>query len=775
MRHHRIWYAVTAVLVLVGVTLSLFLANARVADERRGEAAEFRTASSDVAARVGSDVDHILDLSRGAEAFVGGAPRVTSNALQAWADKVKIFEGNKSVRNVSVAAVVDDSQLAEHITRVTTDARLAGEPFEFRLDPAAPAAAYCLQLAQAGSGNPPLDRNLCPGTTEAGAKALRSLESTLFIRSKTEGFESLAVSVALYGASDVPHSAEERAASFVAFVGLSFIPSKLLEDAVASHPGLEATLEFSSLETADALSPQRTLTETLVGTFRTGVVQGDAARRTIDIGRGSKLIVSQPYKELGLLSNRSARVTLVGGWILTLLVAAILLLLATGRARALRLVDTRTEQLQHQALHDPLTGLANRALLVDRVEHLLARARRNDTEPACLLLDLDGFKGVNDSLGHEAGDLLLKSVASRLLGAVRGADTIARMGGDEFVVLLDGATFDAAPDLVAQRLVDVLREPYDVEGVKTTMRVTASVGIATGLRPSGDDLIRDADLALYEAKGAGRNRIAVFKEGMQTSLQQAAELDFELRLALERGQFRLVYQPIYNLDDLSVDGFEALLRWEHPTLGLVMPDVFIPVLERSGQIVEVGRWVLREACAQLARWRGFGSHAMVSVNVAARQFDNGMLLDDARDALDAAELDPAALTIEITETSLMRNLPVCVEQLMELRRLGVQVAIDDFGTGYSSLASLQRLPVDSLKIDRSFIAAMSEGSEAKALVHTIVQLGRDLGLRTLAEGVETAEQMANLRGDHITQAQGYLFAHPLEADEIETTLLRTVH
>jgi diguanylate cyclase (GGDEF)-like protein len=765
MRHHRIWYAVTGVLVLVGVSLSLLLANARVADERRREAAEFRTKSSDVAARVGSEVDHIEDLSRSAQAFVRRAPQVTSSQLQAWADDVEAFKRFPAVRNMAIVAVVDDSQLDEHLARVTADARVSGPSFEFELDPATPAAAYCLRLAGVGEGNPPIDRNLCPGMGEEQAAQLRSFADTQFIPSRSDGFDALAITVPLYASPGIPKTAAEREATFVAFVGLSFIPTQFLEEIVSHFRGYEARLEFHSLEPMD---------DDLIGAFGTGAVQGDANQRTFDVGSRWRVVVSEPRAPIGLLATGSARLTLLGGSTLTLLVAAVVFLLGSGRARARRLVVAKTEQLQHQALHDSLTGLANRALLMDRVEHLLARARRNGTEPSCLFLDLDGFKGVNDSLGHEAGDLLLQSVATRLLGALRGADTIARIGGDEFVVLLDGSTVDAAPDLVAQRLVDVLREPYDVEGVDTTMRVTASVGIATGLRPSGDDLIRDADFALYEAKGAGRNRIAVFREGMQSTQQQAAERELELRFALERGELRLVYQPIYNLDDLSVDGFEALLRWEHPELGLVMPEAFIPALERTGQIVEVGRWVLREACAQLARWRALGSDAMVSVNVAARQFDNGVLLDDVRDALEAAELDPAALTIEITETSLMRNLPVCVEQLVELRRLGVQVAIDDFGTGYSSLASLQRLPVDSLKIDRSFIAAMSEGSEAKALVHTIVQLGRDLGLRTLAEGVETAEQMANLRGDHITQAQGYLFAHPLEADEIETTLFGVV-
>jgi diguanylate cyclase (GGDEF)-like protein len=765
MRTRRLWGAAAAVAVVAGLSLSALIANARVADERRNAALEFRAASADVVARIRSEVLHIEDLSQGAQAFVRRAPELTSTELRSWADDVRVFDRYPSVQNLAVVAVVDDAQLAAHIARITEDARLAGAPFEFALDPASSAAAYCLQLATIGEGTPPLDRNLCPGMNEQQAFQLRNIETTQFIPSKTEGFESLAITVPLYESIGIPTTPEERARTFVAYVGLSFVPTRFLDEAVARFPGVEATLEFYSADPS--------LGE-MITAFSTGTVRGEANRADVEVGGGWRVVVTEEKQDITVLSSVSARRMAGAGGLLTVLIAAVLYLLATGRARAIRLVEQKTGELSHQALHDSLTGLANRALLVDRLDQLLARARRNDSVPACLFLDLDGFKNVNDSLGHEAGDILLKAVASRLIGAVREADTIARIGGDEFVLLLDGATLHAAPELVAERLVDVLRQPFDVEGVDTTMRVTASVGVATGLRDDGDSLLRDADFALYSAKDAGKNQVMVFRAEMQDTVRHGVELEFDLRAALEQEQFRLVYQPILNLGDLTVVGYEALLRWEHPSLGRLAPDEFIPTLEKTGQIVEVGRWVLHEACAQLARWHEAGSVASVSVNVSARQFEGRGLVDDVRSALDAAGLPPTSLTVEITESSLMRNIDVCVEQLGTLRAMGVRVAIDDFGTGYSSLASLQQLPVDCLKIDRSFVAAMTDGPESRALIHTIVQLGKDLGLQTLAEGVETAAQAAGLRGGAIDRAQGFLFARPLDAAEVERTMLPAI-
>jgi EAL domain-containing protein (putative c-di-GMP-specific phosphodiesterase class I) len=345
------------------------------------------------------------------------------------------------------------------------------------------------------------------------------------------------------------------------------------------------------------------------------------------------------------------------------------------------------------------------------------------------------------------------------------------MGGDEFVVLIDGGRPHSPPERVAQRLLEVMRRPFYLDAAPMPLTVTASVGIALGDRGTADELLRDSDVALYLAKAAGKNCYEVFLPEMDTNIRQRYELECDLQQALENEQFRLVYQPIYDLNDLSVIGVEALLRWDHPTLGVVEPDTFIPFLESSGQIIQVGRWVLIEACRQAADWHARGRVIGLSVNVSGLQFDHDQILSDTREALESSGFDPSMLTIEITETVLMRNTTATTRRLDDLKALGVQLAIDDFGTGYSSLAYLQRFPLDSLKIDRSFVDAISTSAESKALIRTLVQLGHSLGFKTLAEGVETTEQIDQLRNERVDQVQGFLMARPLDPETLSSTIL----
>jgi len=437
-----------------------------------------------------------------------------------------------------------------------------------------------------------------------------------------------------------------------------------------------------------------------------------------------------------------------------------------------RLVD----QIRFQALHDALTGLPNRVLILDRTEQMLVRARRADIQVAALFIDLDGFKDVNDDLGHQVGDRLLKAVSERLSVTMRGSDSIGRLGGDEFVVLVDGSSMDVGPELVAERLLEVLRAPFELPGPPgASLTLTASIGIATGARASATELLRDADIALYQAKAAGKNCFVAFEPEMHTAVQDHHLLEMDLRDALTRDQYRLVYQPIFNLVGGQTTGFEALLRWDHPERGLVLPEAFVPVLEDSGMIIEVGRWVLGEACRQGALWHALGHRVGVSVNVSARQLETDQLIDDVRTALESSGFKASSLTLEITETAIMKSLESAVSRLNALRLTGVRIAIDDFGTGYSSLNYLQQLPVDTLKIDRSFIAAMADSSESGTLIRTLVQLGKTLGLETVAEGIEKSEQYFRLEQEHCDSGQGFLYAHPLEVDAVEEFLAYRMH
>ncbi len=429
------------------------------------------------------------------------------------------------------------------------------------------------------------------------------------------------------------------------------------------------------------------------------------------------------------------------------------------------------ELLSHRALHDPLTGLANRQLILDRADQMLARARRTGDPVAAFFVDLDNFKDTNDSLGHEAGDRLLQAVAGRLVGLLRTSDTVGCLGGDEFVILAEGMSLNDGPEAIADRLRQVLRPAFYVEGFESVpLTVSASVGIAVGDRTSAQDLLRDADIALYRAKGAGRDQAVVFEEAMQLAANDRLVLRSELDAGLATGQFALLYQPIVDLTDLRIEGVEALIRWNHPTKGLITPDRFIPVLEDSGQIVDVGRWVLDEACAQLARWRALGRQLSMSVNVSMRQLESDSFVEDVGDAIAAHGLDPFDLVIEITETVLMKDAHATVDRLTSLKQLGVRIAIDDFGTGYSSLAYLRQFPVDVLKIDRTFVSEMTGSPDATALIHTLVELGRTLGLITLAEGIEQSSQIDGLRAQRCDHGQGYYFSRPVPAAEIELLL-----
>jgi EAL domain-containing protein (putative c-di-GMP-specific phosphodiesterase class I) len=354
---------------------------------------------------------------------------------------------------------------------------------------------------------------------------------------------------------------------------------------------------------------------------------------------------------------------------------------------------------------------------------------------------------------------------------VRATDAFGRLGGDEFVVVSEELSLSAGPELIAERLIEALKEPFKLgsdEGTRLT--VTASIGIASGDRAAPADLLRDADIAMYRAKWDGKNRYVVFEAGMQDAVQTRMELEMDLRVALENKEFSLVYQPTFDLSDMSPPGVEALIRWNSPTRGTVQPDDFIPLLEETGLITQIGKWVLEEACAQGAAWRAAGHKIGMAVNVSARQLDSDQILTDIERALADSGLDPQALTIEITETTLMRNIEETARRLTQIKQLGVRIAIDDFGTGYSSLAHLQRFQVDALKIDRSFITGLEHNQEGETLIRTLVQLGKALSIETFAEGIEQQHELSLLRDEDCDSGQGFLFARPLDVAATEAFL-----
>jgi diguanylate cyclase (GGDEF)-like protein/PAS domain S-box-containing protein len=432
------------------------------------------------------------------------------------------------------------------------------------------------------------------------------------------------------------------------------------------------------------------------------------------------------------------------------------------------------DALERLATRDALTGLPNRTLILDRIEQMQKRGSRTGEPGAVLFVDLDRFKDVNDSLGHRVGDDVLRQVAARFRGALRESDSIGRLGGDEFVVMVEGPGAQHA-EVAADRLLEALAAPFTVPSeARPQLSISASIGIVSGMYSSAEDLLMDADVALYEAKAAGRNRSLRFEPQMRGAFRARIELERDLRLALARGEFFLMYQPVIQLHSGAVRSVEALLRWRLPSGEVVGPDAFIPALEESGLIVDVGAFVLHEACRQTRNWHDLDIPTAVSVNVSPRQFETGMFVDEVYRALDRTGLDPTSLILEMTETTLMRDSRESDLRLAALKDLGVRLAIDDFGTGYSSLAYLQQFPVDIVKIDRAFVAGTAMEGPSAALVHALVQLGNALGLETVAEGIETADQLARLQDEGCHAGQGFYFSYPLEESDA-TLFLAAAH
>ncbi|HVF02136.1 MAG TPA: EAL domain-containing protein, partial [Rubrobacteraceae bacterium] len=426
------------------------------------------------------------------------------------------------------------------------------------------------------------------------------------------------------------------------------------------------------------------------------------------------------------------------------------------------------QRLMQQALHDPLTGLPNRTLFMNRLERSLARGRRRDSRVAVLFMDLDNFKFVNDSLGHEAGDLLLVAVSKRVQPCLRSEDTIARLGGDEFAILIEDVKYTSEPAYVAERIVEELQAPFTLSGQLVV--ITPSIGITIGdsSQDPPEHLLREADLAMYRAKEDGKARHRMFDPIMEYETTERLKLENDLRRALQRDEFRVHYQPVVHLETRRIVGMEALVRWEHPERGVILPDEFVPLAEEIGLIIPIGRWVLCEACRQAHNWQKryrIEPPLSMGVNLSTWQLRDSDLVEDVEGLLLDAGLDPEDLILEITESAV-----VGAEEhhqmgtLRRLQALGVRFALDDFGTGYSSLSYLKRLPVSLLKIDRSFVEKIGQDAEDEVLVSGIVYVASALGLSVVAEGVETPQQLARVKSLGCELGQGHYFSEPLSSE-----------
>ena len=782
MRGHSraiLWAAVAGLIVLSGTLASLFGARAVVRSDVNKNRLAFHLASDEIAASLKLSLQHEEDLVVGASAFFTGNPNASPADFDRWAEAVHATERYPELQNIGLVALVPATRLKAFA------ARLAANPVRPLGPESAPPAGglqivppgrrpyYCFAvagLARSAAAYLPAGTDYCALAPQLILD--RDLGLAGYAPVINGHTTRLGVETPLYRGPAMPTTTAARRRAFVGWLGELLEPNIVLARALQGHPNLAVTFRYDSRFSHVAFTrgsapanANSTTIDLLVGAAALGTE--DEGWRVTTFGRR---VAGSVFGNLNSLE------LLIGGSLLSLVFGLLVLALSTGRMRALSMVLEKTselsqknQELSHQALYDALTGLPNRALVLDRTEQLLARAARSPgMVVGALFIDIDGFKHVNESLGHAAGDELLRTVGERLQCTVREQDTVGRLGGDEFVVLGELLGEGVRLDLLADRLTEVLREPVDLDGGRKTICVTASIGVAVGRYAMPEALLRDADLALYAAKGAGKDRYALFDASMSDGVEDRIELQADLNAAVAEKQFSLLYQPICTLPSREVVGVEALIRWRHPQRDMVLPDNFIPLAEESGLIVPIGRWVLDEACRQAAAWAGEGLRVGMSVNVSAHQLGRKGFPEDVRLSLHESGLDPSLLTLEITETALTRNTRVASKHLEEVKALGVRIAVDDFGTGYASLSHLQRLPVDILKIDRSFVAALNNGGRSRQLLRAILDVGEALSL--VVEGIEDESQLSALEAMGCHMCQGFLIARPSPAEALTSML-----
>ena len=637
-RHVRRWLVVAFVLLAVGVAASIVGSLSARASVHNQAKRTFQSTAADVTNTLASSLRVDLDFVTSIRGVATMRPGLSNAEFAEWYRQLQGPQRLTGGAGTALIASVPASGVpafAAQFERDPTFRAVTGGAY--RIFPSGLRSRYCLVQAIAGAPIPKsqaavLEADLCADT--AYGPTLRAMaDSGTYSATIVPGVSgpSLFTGAPVYRLGAPVASVAQRRAALVGWVAGSFDPSALIRAAIAGHGQLNVALYHRNQGGPVELVGQDGASTQGLTLARSTPVPA-AGVWTIRV-RGVPQVAGISATAVGLL-------VLVGGLIVTLLLFALTMVLTRSREGALRLVTQKTDELRFRALHDSLTKLPNRALVLDRTEQMLARARRHGVPVAIMYIDLDGFKQVNDTFGHAAGDELLRVVAERLMAVMRESDTVGRLAGDEFVVLLESASLDAGPELVAQRIIDVLAQPIELStaGGKG-VSVTASVGIALGQRPDAEQLLRDADLAMYAAKTAGRSRYVIFEAQMQVAAQDRLDLELELAGALDAGQLFLMYQPIFDLETETATGVEALLRWRHPTRGIVPPDAFIPLAENSGLIVEIGRWVLDRACAQAAAWRNDGHELGMAVNVSGRQLDEDVLIEDVRGAIERHHLD----------------------------------------------------------------------------------------------------------------------------------------
>ncbi len=791
--------ALLSLFLVVGMATAVVVGWQSKSAAARQSHQSFNAQASGIVANVTKTLQRDTDLTTSMRAEVEQDPAMTNKSLESWFSALT----PAGLANATGVAYIEKLSPLEYyyfraaINSDPTGPASAGEPFV--ITPSSAQPPYCLtrllalRSSRQGAGDLALPSGLdwcstsvngaltSSGNTgqlevtrmlgpdegralgfqaqDGGAPGNSDIET---LKTLDQAFGSTVVVLAPVYEGPTPTTVAGRVDALEGWVGGIFDTREVLAGAVGAHSDLQVTLAR-----VNAGSGPEVLATTDTANSSGGLVD------TIPTAADGRWIVTVRLPLSSGSASGTTRGLAVGSAILlvTLILFFVLRSLVVSRRRALDEAAEQTDELHHMALHDVLTGLPNRSLVMDRADQMLVRSRRSQLPIAALAVGVDRFKECNDAHGYQTGDELLQAVADRLRSVLREGDTLGRVRGDEFTVLVDGASLAAGPELVAERILEVVRKPFYLgEGHLEPYRVSASVGIALGPRIDAEHLLQDADTALSEAKEAGRDRYAVFGQDIPQAIESRQAFENELRSAMVQHQFFLRYQPIFDIDTRSTTGVEALLRWQHPTRGVIPPDHFLPMLEESGLIVALGRWVLQEACRQGAALHRSGHLITMSVNMSARQLESDTLVADVGRVLYTSGFDPHALVLEITETTIMRDTSLMVDRLIALKGLGVRIAIDDFGTGYSSLAYLRQFPIDVLKIDRSFISSLATTRDSSMLIHTLVQFGKTLGLETIAEGIEEEGQIDPLLAEQCDTGQGFLYGRPLSPAQLDIFL-----
>jgi diguanylate cyclase (GGDEF)-like protein len=757
--------AVALLCAIAGLAGSLIGSHAIANSDAGKEAKQFRAGAAQIATKLESELQHEQDLALAAGTLVAAGPQTSQAEFLAWTRWARVLRRYPELQRLGVVALVHASQLKSFAARVGDSAPASKAPGTaspsarpsrpvLQIVPAGTRPYYCLAIGELVRGAAPrapagLDR--CARGPSLIATRNTGMALTRVLPGPGGG---LAILKPVYRGLAVPRTQQDRIGAFAGWLQEVVKPSVLATRALAGHPGYALRLRYGAKPSAVAVA---------------GVAPSNAQLAASRLAGGWSLQSFGPAS-LAWLSDGAAVWVLLAGVLASLLLA--LAILAFGLTRGERppvVVESKpAPDAPVPSLYDALTGLPGSELTLDRAGRMLARAnRQSGILVGALLIDVDWFKDVNEKLGRQAGDQLLKIVAERLENVMRTEDTVGRLRADQFAVLIESAARGMRLDALAQRVIEALHRPIDLEGFGPSFFMTASIGVAFGRYETTDDLMRDAELALRSAKAAGKDRYTLFNANMRSMIEGRGVAEAELNGALQDGQLFLLYEPIYDLGTRRVAGVEALLRWRHPKRGVLTPDDFMDLAQESGLNVPIERWALEDACRRAAAWEVEGRSVGVCLQIAENQLSRDGFITDVRRALQQSGVQPGLLTLLVAETAVMRDVTIAAERLREVKELGVRVAIDDFGgSGYAYHSDLRQLPLDSLRVDRGSLAASEDEDYRNWLLEAILIVGRELSLAVVAKGIESPEQLGALQAMGCNMAQGRLTGEPVAAEAV---------